>query len=144
MTPPAAAESRPRIASFDVNCPSYNLRMDILLFPTGSHLLAAFAARPEIVLAVGDRRLTFADDLRLEIRHHGLNLALLQEDSRIRGFLIADVLGSHASAFLALGPGELVEMWHCGAAGDAAADGFDQLVVVELGRAQVGGFTRRL
>src|SRR5215472_722058 len=112
MTPPAAAESRPRVASFDVNSPSHNLRMDALLFPTRSHLLAAFAARPEIVLAVGYRRRAFADDPGLEIRDDALDLTLLQKDSRIRGLSSADLLGGHAKALLTFGPGEFVKMRH--------------------------------
>jgi len=77
ITPPAAAESKPRVANFDVNCPSHSLRMDTLLFPAGSDLLATFAARPEVILAIGDRRRAFSDDLGFEIGDDGFNLALL-------------------------------------------------------------------
>src|SRR5271166_5786196 len=118
--------------------------MDALLFPAGCHLLATQASLAEIFLAIGDRRWTLADHLGLEISDDRSDLALLQPSSRRRRLFVTDILGGHAIALLALGPGKFVEMRHRGAAGDTATDHLDQLVVVKLGLAQIGGLARRL
>src|ERR1700731_1088847 len=118
--------------------------MDHLLFPAGSHVAAAPAALAEIFLAVGDRRLTLADDLGLEIRHNRFDLALLQRGGRRRRLLVTDLGFGHAEALLAFGPGELVEVRHGSAAGHTATDNLDQLVVVEFGLAQIGRLAGRL
>src|SRR5207248_6207109 len=115
-----------------------------LLLPAGSHVLAALASRTEILLAIGDGRRTFADDFGLKIGDDCFYLALLQARGRIRRLLVADIGFGHPEALLTLGPSELVEMRHGGAAGHTATDDLDQLVVVEFSLAQIGGLARRL
>src|SRR5215467_8758319 len=118
--------------------------MNTLLFPAGGHFLAACAALTEILLAIGDRGRPFANDLGFEISNNGFDLPLLQARCRWRRLFVTDLFSGHAKAFFALGPREFVEMRHRRAAGDAAADGLDQLVVVELALAQIGGLARRM
>src|SRR5271167_87839 len=102
-------------------------RLDALLFPARRHLLAARGTLTEIFFAVGDRGRTLTDDLGLKVCHNRLDLALLQPRSRCRRLLVANLRVGHPEALLALGPSELVEMRHCGAARDTAADDLDQL-----------------
>jgi hypothetical protein len=72
------------------------------------------------------------------------HLACLTADRKILQHLRADIGFGHAETLLALAPGKLVEMRHGGAVGHTATDDLDQLVVIELALAQIGGLARRL
>src|SRR5690348_6633307 len=102
MIPPAATERSPPVARFDgriaVDVPSKRFGiflplppMDNLLFPARGHLLAALAPRTEILIAIGDCRRTFPDDLGFEVGDDCFDLALLQARGRVRRLLVADV-----------------------------------------------------
>src|SRR5258707_4670084 len=108
-----------------------------LLAPAGGHLLAEWAPRTEKLVAVADGGRALADHLGFEIGNDRCDLALRQLGGRRRRLLVADLGAGHVETVFALGPGEFVEMRHRGAAGHAATDGLDQLIVVELGFAQI-------
>src|SRR6516164_9928501 len=112
------------------------MALRILRAPTGGHLLAERAARAEKLLALGDSGRAFSDHFGLKIGDYSVDLTLRQLGSRRRRLLVADLRLGHPETLLALGPGEPVEMRHCRAARDAAADHLDQLIMVELGLAQ--------
>src|SRR5262249_45827992 len=116
-----------------VTVSSLMLSCRILLAPAGGHLLAERGACAEKILTIGAGGRAFADPLGLEIGDDRVDPALRQLGGGRRRLLVSDLGAGHAKAVFALGPGELVEMWHRGPADHAATDDLDQLIVVELG-----------